>query len=308
MKKLLFKICLFTLAVGLAINFLGILFDPNISNPFGYSYYKYTKEEENTIDILFMGSSFMYCTFSPNEAQKDYGLNSYVVAAPEQPLKKTYENMLEALKTQSPSTLVLEIKSLEFKVANTPSNDNELIKLPDASKESTASIIPKGISSFFKYHSRWKSVNKDSFKGAAKYFTDKNDKDNDKGYVYLSEAGENISLIEAEAFAINDSFETNIKSLNKIVDLCEKNHISLVFLIAPSANKNYFNNYLAEVQLRYPAIPVLNLNNHIEEIGLDFKTDMYDGGHPNYNGAVKCTRFISEYLYEKGYAKGVQKR
>ncbi len=303
MKKLAFKIILFILIVGLIINFLGILFDPNISNPFGYSYYKYTKEEENTIDVLFMGSSFMYCTFSPNEAQKDYGFSSYVVAAPEQPMKKTYENMLEALKTQNPSTIVLEIKSLEFKVSDSPSNENEIIKLPDSSKESTMEIMPKGITSFLNYHSRWKSINKDSFKGAVKYFTDKNDKDPDKGYVYLSDSGENISLIEEDAFAINESFPINMKSLDKIVDLCEKNGIDLVFLIAPSANKNYFHNYLNEVQLHYPEVPVLNLNNYIDEIGLDFKTDMFDGGHTNYNGAVKCTGFISKYLYENGFTK-----
>ena len=56
--------------------------------------------------------------------------------------------------------------------------------------------------------------------------------------------------------------------------------------------------------------PVLDFNQHIDEIGLDFSTDFYDyGGHVNALGEGKCTEFLRQYLdshYELPDRRSVQ--
>ena len=39
------------------------------------------------------------------------------------------------------------------------------------------------------------------------------------------------------------------------------------------------------------------MNEHYDELGIDFQTDFYDyGGHVNALGAEKCTSFLEQYL------------
>lgn len=55
-------------------------------------------------------------------------------------------------------------------------------------------------------------------------------------------------------------------------------------------------NYMDEIIAGY-GYEFLNLNDHYEEIGLDFASDFSDyGGHTNALGAEKCTKFLGGYL------------
>ena len=40
----------------------------------------------------------------------------------------------------------------------------------------------------------------------------------------------------------------------------------------------------------------IDYNEYVEEIGLDYSTDLFDDSHLNYNGSCKFTRFLAELL------------
>ena len=89
--------------------------------------------------------------------------------------------------------------------------------------------------------------------------------------------------------------------LNKIIALAKENHIPLVLVKSP------YSGITAEHQKKYNRVseiaadadvPFLNFNLLYRELGLDFETDFADTSHLNYQGNVKYTRYLAEYLKE----------
>ena len=68
--------------------------------------------EEYSMDILFMGTSHTYYGFNPSVIYEKTGLNSYVFAGECQPISVTYHYLVEALKTQKPKLIVLDVFAL----------------------------------------------------------------------------------------------------------------------------------------------------------------------------------------------------
>ena len=58
--------------------------------------------EENTLDVLCMGSSHGYSAFQPNTLWNEFGLTSYVLCSQRQTAATTYYLLQEALKYQKP--------------------------------------------------------------------------------------------------------------------------------------------------------------------------------------------------------------
>lgn len=63
----------------------------------------------NSIDVLVLGSSHAQCSFCPGFFYQDTGLYSYVLGSACQPLSISYKMLKECLKTQEPSTVILEV-------------------------------------------------------------------------------------------------------------------------------------------------------------------------------------------------------
>lgn len=64
---------------------------------------------ENTLDIVVLGSSNAQYSFVPEYTYLDTGLYSYVLGSACQPVKVSYQMLKEALKTQKPKLVILEM-------------------------------------------------------------------------------------------------------------------------------------------------------------------------------------------------------
>lgn len=73
-----------------------------------YSMTQFYELEENTVDVLVLGSSHAYMSFNTGALWREYGISSYVLTASAQPLWNSYYYLKEALKTQRPKLIVLE--------------------------------------------------------------------------------------------------------------------------------------------------------------------------------------------------------
>ena len=69
----------------------------------------YYKQPENTVDVLFVGSSHIFCHVNTGILWDEYGISSFDLAAAEQPFWNSYHYIIEGLKTQKPSLIVLDI-------------------------------------------------------------------------------------------------------------------------------------------------------------------------------------------------------
>jgi hypothetical protein len=63
----------------------------------------------NTLDLLFLGSSHVYCTFAPGLIDDAPGTESFNFGMPLQYADSTYFTLAEALKTQRPGTVVVDV-------------------------------------------------------------------------------------------------------------------------------------------------------------------------------------------------------
>lgn len=81
---------------------------------FGATWDQFRQEEPDSLDVLFFGSSVVYCDVVPAVVWKESGLSSYVMAGPEQPMPVTYHYIRQAVRTQSPQAVVVELNGLFF--------------------------------------------------------------------------------------------------------------------------------------------------------------------------------------------------
>jgi hypothetical protein len=87
--------------------------------------------------------------------------------------------------------------------------------------------------------------------------------------------------------------------LDKITALCRENGIELILVKAPSLYPYWYDEWDEQI-VAYAAANGLQYINYLDlldEVGLDFATDTYDGGlHLNLAGAEKLTHHLGEFL------------
>ena len=92
--------------------------------------------------------------------------------------------------------------------------------------------------------------------------------------------------------------EETKQSLGRIIDLCEENHVELVFFVAPYMVSEGEAIGYANIKkwLEEKGVSFLDMNNHIDEIGITWESDMCDIGHANYWGAAKNSEWLGRFL------------
>ena len=65
--------------------------------------------KDNLMDVIFLGSSHCYCTISPDVLWGNYGIAGFNMTTSGQDKNTTYHLLKEALKTQSPKVVCVEV-------------------------------------------------------------------------------------------------------------------------------------------------------------------------------------------------------
>ena len=99
------------------------------------------------------------------------------------------------------------------------------------------------------------------------------------------------------------TFKDNvIDYLDKIRELCQENNIKLVLIKAPSLYPYWYTEYDNQVKdyANKYNLDYYNFLDNIEEIGIDYSHDTYDGGlHLNLYGATKLSTYFGRILKDK---------
>ncbi|NLY71609.1 MAG: hypothetical protein GX076_08070 [Clostridiales bacterium] len=264
-------------------------------------------EEPNTFDVIFFGSSHMYCSVDPNVFEEKTGLKSYVFATQRQPLWITYHYILEALKTQSPEIIVVETHMVieEEDYMDEGTNHTAIDPIPFSKNkiEMIKAAVPKGerryyIFNIMKYHERWEELKETDY--AREYETET---DPYKGYVRLTTAAIDIDRQDiSKVKEAKQLTEKNRYYLNKIIDLAQQEGIFLILLKSPSnatVEEKMYYNAVSEIA-KQRGVEYIDYNDEelYKEVGLDIETDFYDQRHLNESGMVKFVSHFGDYLLE----------
>ena len=306
MKKIIIKVIIFTVLFSISLFMVSKIFVIK-GDGYGTDVLSFYNEKENSMDLIFFGSSHSYSTFSPKVLEEKTGLKSYNFATQQQPLWITYHYMIESLKYQKPKYFVLEIlmtsvnQSYMEEGVNRDAIDKmrfsfNKIQAINSSVENFSDRISYYLN-IIKYHSRWNELSKKDIVDNLK-----NNISDSKGFTYLKGNVEPAYKNDVTNFKETKKItKKNNLYLKKIIELAKDNNIELILVKSPCTitkeNQAYYN-YVEEIA-KENNIEYLNYNLLYDILELDFENDFYDSGHLKGESAIKVTNHFAKYLIEK---------
>lgn len=272
------------------------------------------EQEENSVDVLILGSSHAFMSFVPELLWKNHGYSSYVMASAVQPLWISYYYLEEALKTQSPKVIVLEayrfqeqkdylerqhvVKSLYGMKWSKTKIDAYRSMLPSKEENDDLALSDTPLE-FLNYHSRYSELSEADFvenyaspayeyhKGATIFDT-----------VYSKKTTPDVGSFEVSPVPISEKTETYYR---KLLELAAEHNIPVLTVLAPmpTTAECYSRMLTAKSIAEEYGQTFIDYNNHYEELCIDFSKDIADQyGHLNKSGAEKFTAAVGQYLSE----------
>lgn len=278
---------------------------PPARTDYGATWNMYLQEPEDSVDVLFVGSSLVYCDVIPAVIYEETGLTSYIMAGPELTLSLSYYYIREALKTQSPSAIFLELTGVmferyqDFTVPNVSYmpllSENRIGAAIHASEpeERFGLLFP-----LYDYHDQWRNLRW--------FFSGRPDEILDPlaGYTLMEEAVPQAERYTRDYATAEDVIAENLGWLRRIVDLCEREGVRLALFQVPSCA------WVPETALERvrdtvgDGVEVVDFNARYDTMDVDMERDFYDFLHFNARGAVKFTHMLAAYLAEAGIDPG----
>lgn len=261
--------------------------------------------QDNSIDVLFMGTSHTYYGFNPAVLWKNTGLNSYIFAGQCQPMEVTYHYLEEALKTQNPRLVILDIFALSEDSNKCQTLGTYRVNVRDmkfsvnkiqAYQSMKNTNLFEEVFDISIYHDRISDLNgkdiNDIFNPA---------KDLNFGYTlaYPSDIEWNRDIVNTDKKKeIEDS---RLEALMKIIKLCEENEIELLLVKTPYyINESDAMMYNTVWQIaKDNKVQFIDYNKIFKDIDFTFDLDG-DSWHANAQGATKITNYLSNFI-KKNY-------
>ena len=269
----------------------------------------------DSTDVLFVGSSHSYCSVNTALLWRNHGIAARDIAEAGQVFPASYHYLREALKTQHPRVVFVELYGFDLTIRPSTGNhyrntlnmrwsENYVGNLDGvlstvetkAGGEDLSDVRKRIMLKFPVVHTRYSEVTRADFEG------------DDSKLRYLSRWTTSTfdppeALGETGVEALTDAQR---QSLDELVALARQHNFRLVLWMAPymltTGKMKVFNaveQYAAE-----NGVECQNLLKRVDELGFDFSADMrYEpkkGGHMNVYGAQKVTRYFGDLLAAGG--------
>lgn len=269
---------------------------------FGATWRSYLKEEANSIDVLFFGSSIAYCDIIPAVIWEQSGVSSYVMAGPEQTIPISYFYVKETLRTQTPKVVALEVTGAFFQqyehytkinIGYMPWGKNRLEATRYAAEDSEKAGL---LFPLLNYHSRWSELTREEFQD----WCAGGQLDPMAGYTFLSDSMA-VSPNFRDVSAPQETYAENLAYLQKMAALCNSQGIELLLFLAPTCSPlpEAQASVLAEDLQAIEGVTFWDWTNEAEALALNLEQDFYDPLHFNVRGAEKFSSFLAEVLTEE---------
>lgn len=296
----------FLLVTALLLQVCGNVLRP-LHTDYGSTWSAYLSEPENSIDVLFLGSSYAYCDWNPGAMYAGSGLTGYVMGGSEQVPAITYWYLKEALRTQRPAVVVMEGTNLFFDRYQNYTQIN-LGYMPWGMNRARAILEcaepEKKLGLFWDlyfYHDRWKELGLVDIKKAIT----PPGWDCLKGHTAVDQVFEQTAdgPFLSEMRQSEEVYRQNIADFARIARLCADEGIDLIVTVNPTYSQYtpaVYERLRSDVEAN-PGVKFVNWADSFAEMGLDPTVHLYDGGHLNQDGAKIFSAYTGQYLRDLGY-------
>lgn len=302
MGKNIIKVLSFLLCLCAVFALLQAIITPKYPEDSTMIVEGFSELEKNSLDVLAIGSSQMFCAVNPDVLRQETGAESYVFGGSSQRLPVTAYYLEQALKRQSPRVVLLEVCMLwedsgaEDEAALSWSFDpmplswgklKTLYQIFDGDLSQTLShALP-----LWQRHARWNQLEELDYIWPFEAHPSESG-----GFLYREE----VKPVVLE-FPDSDPDtpvapipEDNIAAIQKIRDICRAQGITLIAFKAPSGNWTRAMSGAAKALMDDLEIRYWDCMDNLEEIGLNPETDFFNRLHLNADGAEKVTRFLAQ--------------
>ena len=310
MKKVLLRSLGALLALVMVFGCMDLLLRYRYSDSIT-SIRRFYEQEENTIDVLGLGTSHVYEGLSPAVLYREYGIAAYDLCAPAQTVWNSYYYFVEALKTQTPKAVVFDVYMMNTNGEyDTTANaikttygmkwsENKYLAMQAAFPEED---FPEILLPFYQYHSRYGELSSSDLlpdNGDEAYYGDSY-----KGF-YTYDTVQEIDRPTPEKWTNTRTFaEKHERYFRAIIELAIERQIPIYIISIPYAvasDTQTTVNTAARITGEYdsPLVHFIDFNKCYDEMGLDFTTDFSGKQHLNDNGAIKFTSYFGKILKEE---------
>jgi len=262
------------------------------------------RQEENTVDVLVLGTSLAYAGVNTNVLWEEYGIAAYDLCCAEQPYWISYAYLREALKTQQPRAIVLDAKASTYKeeyskrgrtFLSTTGIADPLMRLSAIRDSVPRKDFMSFVLGFPQLHSYYPEIRAENFA----YPPDNAGRGFDwKGYIESTETEKHSrpSLVWAQTRKPLGSRQEEY--LRKILGLARQEGIPVMIVGIPNpdyASDHLFYNSLWDVADEYGAAHI-NYNDPQIRFGLTYTSCFSDWQHLNVKGSILFSRQLGADL------------
>lgn len=273
------------------------------------------ENEEQPIDMVYIGGSAAYVYWQPLKAWNDCGFTSYNYATSTIQAETIKYYIKEVQKSQTPELYVIGLRSFQYW-------DEEFdeigLRYATDSMELFGGNRVQMISDYLENRIEPEGIDKASFYfDIIKYHTNIDNLSNPEAWMHLigdiKPDYKGFYMTDWYAY-LNDnnpsSFKTNERATLKdgckeiLIDLleyCKTEKLNVLFVVCPYsitmddyAKYNTMSDLIKEYGFDY-----LNTNDYYDEMNIKFDSDFYNSNHVNIFGAEKYTEYLEQYIVNK---------
>ena len=266
--------------------------------------------EEESLNIVTLGSSAVYRYFNNPLLFEEYGLTSYNLATGGQPEQVLESLVDEVHKTQSPQLFIVETRQFVAKDKNKEKRKGKvkaaaLNRVVDNMNYSwnRISLINQTVDGFsnrmeyyfdiIRYHDNWEMLDEEAWEYVDNKLATRLNGWRNVFTINEIELPTRNSITDREGLVASSE-----EALLSFLEKCKEEDIEVLFVATPwkiTDDDMKQNNYMGDI-IKENGFQFLDCNLLYEEIGLDPKKDFYDSRHTNVWGSQKFTRYLAEYI------------
>lgn len=266
-----------------------------------YRVKQYQELPEDSVEVLFLGSSNLMGGINPVQLWNETGIQAYDYCSRAQTFPFTYAYLQDALRTQKPKCVVIDAYSIfsDKDINNLINTDFHFsLNMDSLSVSAKSELITNYI-----YKKEWLSYYFPLFKNHNYFKTWENPEDEtDEIFMGYCFAG-GIEYYDTPQYTDNVAAMDEVDGiyLQKIIELCQEEEIDLFVIKTPVAYDDEEHQKLnaAKQMCEAYGVDFYDMSLDTSEWGFDFGSDMRDYFHVNASGAEKVTTRIGEILSGK---------